>query len=142
MTFLAKGGPPSCPVEGCPGRAATRTVMRVHFLYWHVVDTVVILEEGNLPQSQCNRCNVMVPRRALTGRHPATAKCARGAERKRRWLAETELRESLERAFEAYMEPLENVTTFRYLGQVLTAGDYDWLAEVDNIGKARKSWGE
>ena len=33
--------------------------------------------------------------------------------------------ESLESSFEAYGEPLENVTAFRYLGQVLTAGDDD-----------------
>ena len=38
---------------------------------------------------------------ALNGRHPTTAKCARGAEWKIRWLAEAELRESLERAFES-----------------------------------------
>ena len=44
--------------------------------------------------------------------------------------------------FEAYGEPLENVTAFRYLGRVLTAGDDDWLAAVGNLGKARKSWGQ
>ena len=43
MDFLAKGGPRICLVEGCLGRAATRTEMRVHFLHWHVLDTVVIL---------------------------------------------------------------------------------------------------
>ena len=53
MEFIAKGGPRSCPVEGCPGRAATRTAIRVHFLHRHVRDTVVILEEGNLPHPQC-----------------------------------------------------------------------------------------
>ena len=54
---------------------------------------------------------------------------------------EAELREILERAFEAYGEPLENVTTFRYLGRVLTAGGDDWIAVVGNLGKAQKSWG-
>ena len=44
MAFLSKGGPQSCPVEGLPGRAATRTAMQVYFLYRHVMDTVVILE--------------------------------------------------------------------------------------------------
>ena len=67
----------------------------------------------------------MVPCRALNGRHPAAAQCARGAERKRRRLAEAETREISERAFDAYGEPLENVTTFKYLGRVLTAGDDD-----------------
>ena len=99
--------------------------MRVHFLHRHVLDTVVILEEGNLPLPWCTRCDMMVPRRALNGRHPSTAQCARGAERKRRRLAGAELRESSDRAFEEYGEPLENVTVFRYLGQVLTAGDDD-----------------
>ena len=49
MAFPAKGGPWSCLVEVCLGRAATRTSMQVHFLHRHVLDTVVILEEGNPP---------------------------------------------------------------------------------------------
>ena len=47
----------------------------------------------------------------------------------------------MERTFEAYGEPLENVTVFRCMGCVLTAGNDDWLAVVINLGKARKSWG-
>ena len=39
-----------------------------------------------------------------------------GAERKRRRLAETELRESTEMAFEAYGKQLEAVPSFKYLG--------------------------
>ena len=54
MAFPAKGGPQSCPVEECPGRAATRMATRVHFLlHRHVLDTVVILEEGNLLHPRC-----------------------------------------------------------------------------------------
>ena len=49
MVFPVKGGLRSCPVEGYPGRVAKRTAMRVHFLQLHVLDTVVILEEGNHP---------------------------------------------------------------------------------------------
>ena len=112
MAFPDKGGLRSCPVEGCPGRAATKTEMRVHFLHRHVLDTVVILEKGKLTHPQCTLCNMLVPQRALKGRYPSTAQCARGAERKRRHLVEAELREILERAFEAYGEPLENVTAF------------------------------
>ena len=51
------------------------------------------------------------------------------------------MRESTERAFEAYGEPLVNLTAFKYLGRVLTAVDDDWLSVVGNISKARKSWG-
>ena len=51
---------------------------------------------------------MMVPQQALNNRHPAIDQCARGAERKRRRLVESEMRESSERAFESYGEPLEN----------------------------------
>ena len=44
IDFLSKGGLRSCPVEGYPGRAATRMEMRVHFMHRHFLDTVVILE--------------------------------------------------------------------------------------------------
>ena len=43
MAFQDKGGPLSCPVERCPGRAATSTAMRIHFLHRHVLDIVIIL---------------------------------------------------------------------------------------------------
>ena len=89
--------------------------MRVHFLNCHVLETVVILEEGNLPHSRCTQFDMLVPRQAPNIRHPVTAQCDRGAGLKRRWLAEADLRESSERAFKAYRKPRENVTAFRYL---------------------------
>ena len=61
--------------------------------------------------------------------------------RKRRRMAEVELRDSTERAFEAYGKPLENVLAFNYLGRVMTAGDNNWPAVAGNLSKARKSWG-
>ena len=115
--------------------------MWVQFLHRHVLDTVVILEEGNFPHPRCARCDMLVPRRDLNGRHPAMEQCARGADRKRQRLVEAETRESSERAFEAYREPINNVSAFRYLVRVLAAGDNDWLAVVGNLGKARHIWG-
>ena len=47
-----------CPVEGCPGVYVTRAAMWVHFVHRHVHDTVLILEEGNLPLPQCPRCDL------------------------------------------------------------------------------------
>ena len=67
--------------------------------------------------------------------------CVKGAERKRRRLAETETRGNLERVFSAYGQPMEAVTDFRYLGRLLSATDDDWPAVAGNIKKARKSWG-
>ena len=51
------------------------------------------------------------------------------------------MREITERAFEAYDAPLENMTAFKYMGRVMTAGDDDWPAVVGNLQRARKSWG-
>ena len=79
-----------------------RTAMRVHFVHWHVQETVVMPEEGNSPHPRCARCDMQVPRQALNGRHLGTAQCAKEAERKRRRLDETETRENSERAFRAY----------------------------------------
>ena len=61
------------------------------FFSRHVRDTVIILEEGNLPHPRCSRCDMLVPWRALNGKHHDTAMCRSGAERKRRRMAETEL---------------------------------------------------
>ena len=61
MAFLTKAVPISCPVEGCSGREATQTAMRMNFWKRNVRDTVVILEEGNLPHPQCPLCDMMVP---------------------------------------------------------------------------------
>ena len=117
-----------------------RTAMRVHFVHWHVLDTVVVQEEGNFPHPRCARCDMLVHRKDLNGRHPGTAQCNKGAKRKRRRLAEAETQESTEWAFEAYGEPIKNMLAFTYLGRVLTANDEDWSAVVGNLGKARRSW--
>ena len=78
---------------------------------------------------------MLVPWRALNRRHLATAQCARVAERKQRRLAEEEQLEILERYFEAYGKTLDNVTTFKYLGRVMKAGDEDWPSVAGNTEK-------
>ena len=86
--------------------------MRVHLFHRNVLDTVVILEEGNFPHPRCVRCDMLFPRRDLNGHHPATAQCARGAEQKRQQLAEAEARESSERSFKEYGKPIKNISAF------------------------------
>ena len=54
--------------------------MRVHFCRSHMRDTVIILEEGNLPHPRCKNCDMLVPWRALTGRHKDTSMCKNGVE--------------------------------------------------------------
>ena len=51
------------------------------------------------------------------------------------------MKDSTERAFEAYGKPLETVSTFKYLVRVMAAGYDDWPAVAGNLVKARKSWG-
>ena len=58
--------------------------MRVHFWRRHVRDTVIILEEGNLPHPRCEECDMLVPWRSLNGRHKATDMCKSGAIKKQR----------------------------------------------------------
>ena len=123
MSLPAKGGRRRCPVERCPGVLATRAAMLVHFVHRHVHDTVVILEEGNLPLPRCPWCDLQVSRKALNGRHLGTNQCRTGTERKRRRLAEAEIRKTSERAIHAYGTRMEAVSEFRYLGSVLTATD-------------------
>ena len=115
--------------------------MRVHFMHRHVHNTVVILEEVNLPLPRCPRCDLQVFRKAINGRHLGTAQCQKGAERKRQRLTDTETRKNTERAFHAYGKPMAAVSEFRYLGRLLTATDDDWPAVNGNIRKARMSWG-
>ena len=92
MAFPTKEGPRQFPVKGCSGWASTRTDMGVHFWHWHVRDTVVILEDGNIHHPQFPLCDMMVPWRSLNGSHKSTVHCKKGAERKRRSLAVEEAR--------------------------------------------------
>ena len=39
--------------------------MQVHFVHRHVLDTVVILEEGNFPHPRCALCNMLFPRESI-----------------------------------------------------------------------------
>ena len=115
VAFPVQAGPRPRPVEMCSGRASMQTAMRVHFCHRHVRDTVMIMEEGNLPHPRCPLCDIMVPWKALNVAHRHTAQCNRGVEQKRRRLVAEKEREVTNRAFSAYGHPLEMVTSFRYL---------------------------
>ena len=67
------------PGEGYSSQAATRTFMRVHFWYWHVRYTVVIMEEGNLSHPRCPLCGMLVPWWSLNGLHKSTVQYKKGA---------------------------------------------------------------
>ena len=114
--------------------------MRVKFWHRRVRDTVVILEEGNLPHPQCPLCNMLVPRRSLNGSHNSTEQYKKGAEWKRRRLAVEEARAVISKAFSAYGRPLEMVLYLKYLGIVPSTADDDWKVVIQTLAKAQKIW--
>ena len=67
--------------------------IRVQFLKIHVRDTVIILEEVNIPHPWFPWCNMLVPWKALNKRHITTSKCTKGVCWKRRWLVSEDMRE-------------------------------------------------
>ena len=86
---------------------------------WHVQDTVVILEEGNLPHQQCPLCDILLPWRYLNGLYQRIWQCKKGPERGRQRLVSEEEKAVSSRAIRAYGPPLEMVTSSRYLGRVI-----------------------
>ena len=56
--------------------------------------------------------------------HHTTALCVWGANSKHRWMAEEEKR--VGEALQVYGYPLETVTSYKYLGRLLTATENDW----------------
>ena len=101
---------------------------------------MVILEEGNLPHPWCPLCDILVPWKALNRTHMCMAKFTRVMEQKRRRLEAEEEREFTVRAFSTYGSPLDMVTSFKYLGQVISATDDDWPAVVRNLAQENKVW--
>ena len=61
MSFLSAEVPQNFPVEGCRGWAETTAEIRVHLLHRHIRDTMVILEDENLPYPLLPHCYIMVP---------------------------------------------------------------------------------
>ena len=114
--------------------------MIVHFLHRHVWYTVIILEEGNLPQPQCPQCDILVPQKDLNGRNVTTTQCDKGAERKKCLLLAEEMIKSTTRALQDYGRPLETVASFKYSGWIIAAPDNNCPEVVGNLPKARKRW--
>ena len=92
------------------------------------------------PHPRYPLCDMLVPWAALSGRHPNTIQCTNEVERKWRRLAEEEVRTSTERAFQAYGLPLNLVSSFKYLGRILTALKDKRTAVMGSLCKLRKKW--
>ena len=140
MEFPEKAEPITYPVNICSVRTSKQTVMRVHFCHWNVRNTVVILEEGNLHHPQCPLCEILVPWSALNGMHQCIAQLKQVEEQKRQKSEAEEEREVTVRALSAYRCYLDMVTSFRYLGWVISVEYNYWPAVVRNLSRARFVW--
>ena len=56
-------------------------------------------------------------------------------------MAEAEIRDSADMAFEVYGKQIQTVPRFKYLGRILMEGDGDLPEVAGNLAKSRKSWG-
>ena len=72
--------------------------------------------------------------------HRRTTQYRKGAERNRRRLEAKEDQVVTSREFSAYGHLLKMVTSFQYLGRVISAADNDWRAVVSNLSRARLVW--
>ena len=78
-------------------------------------DTIVILEEINLPHLHNPECDVFVLWKALNSLHLNMYLYARGGDRKCCGLAEEETQTGSVIDFQSYDHPLSNVMRFKYL---------------------------
>ena len=133
MAFPVRAGPRPFLVKGCSVQALMGTNMRVNLWHRHGRDTVVILEEGNLPHPLCPLCDILVPWKSLNEMHRRTAQCTQGAEWKRRQLAAEEDKEVTVRDFSAYGRPPGD----GYLLQISRAGDLGGGQKLAGGGEER-----
>ena len=130
----------ACPVEGCAGSAKTPFALRKHFAYRHPHATLVIPEEGSAPHPQCERCGMHVPVQRLNRGHQQTQMCRQMSEVRAQRRAREASRKAREVVLSLQGTPLEGVSTFRYLGRILSSTDDDWPAVHRNISRARQRW--
>ena len=67
--FTREAGEIEYHVLGCWGGEKNRTNIRIHFLHLQMQNTLVIMEEGNLPHHWCLYCDMFTPWAALNRRH-------------------------------------------------------------------------
>ena len=83
---------------------------------------------------------MLVPWQALNMKHQRTAQYKKGEEQKRRRLVVEEERVVTSWSFSAYVRPLEMVTSFRYLGRVISEAGENWPVVIRNLEKAQAVW--
>jgi hypothetical protein len=135
---ITKGRKKGCPVEGCMAKAATRYLMRRHFVSQHPRDTITILQEGPVPLPRCTACGMFS---TTASTHPETSECKIWTKRAESETKQEERKQAVETKFYVNGQILQRVTEFKYLGRILDAEDNDQKAVKYNLAKAKQQWG-
>ena len=124
-----------CPVNGCPYRATSSSLLQRHFFYQHPTFSLFIKEDGH-PRF-CDRCGMSVSLHSLRRGHQTSKLCDANVllnlKRERMKAA----REARAQTFTIDGDELEKVRTFKYLGRIVSDTDTDWPALQRNLQKAR-----
>jgi hypothetical protein len=127
----------SCPVPECLYSTNTRTEMRRHFRARHPDDSIIITEEGKLPQ--CENCGLF--QKIVDQKHKMSGECKRATKARKARLDGKRHQSEREITFTVLGTPIERVKEFKYLGRILDESDDDWPALQSNLKKARAKWG-
>jgi hypothetical protein len=125
-----------CPVRDCQYVTDRRESMRRHFRARHTEDTIIIEEEGALPQ--CDNCGLFT--RAVGEKHKLTEDCKKATKSRQAHLDEKVQQSARQHIFTVSGIPLERVSQFKYLGRLLDEDDKDGPALQANLEKARQKW--
>ena len=127
-----------CPVPGCPGKATDRFSLHCHFFFRHLTHTICIHKEGQLPC--CPTCSLFC---IDSTAHCSSALCVAGSKRlskSHQQLTIATTQSTTPTAFYINNKPIDRVPHFKYLGQMVSEDDDDWLAVHTNLSCARKRW--
>jgi hypothetical protein len=127
-----------CSVGYCEATLHTRAGLRAHFNRHHWNDTVHIQEESLAPFPKCPQGGLQT--RLLNTRHYNSQACRDGIARRRQRTAQLQAFEADSVNFHLNAAPLEKVTTYLYLGRILTYNNSDWPTLYRNLRKAQSRW--
>ena len=126
-----------CTVDNCPATIKTAGEMRKHFRNRHPEDTIIIADEGPLPQ--CPKCGLF--QKNVDTKHQESLDCKRfsGIKEKREQAKKQALASNF--VFTINGTPIKSTTEFKYLGRILNEKDSDQPAIMYNLQRAREKWG-
>jgi hypothetical protein len=128
-----------CPVASCPYKTEICRALRRHFRNMHNGDTIIVEEEGLLPQ--CTECGIF--QMSVGPSHQQSADCQRWAKVHRDRKADKVNKKTVaETVFTVSGEPIKNVEEFKYLGRIVSCKDSDWPTVNWNLKRARAAWGK